>query len=177
MPMYSCRSSRATCCSRCSTPTCTQPVVTPTILAEVERSLITDFVHLDPSRLRTSVEQMAQVLALNCHPDADIRAKALVGVNAKDRRVAAIAIAAHTDLIVTNDRRLRREINALGSAIRAVTNFEFALLLLTTKPDRVSEVIDTLVSKRTRRALSRDELLGQLALSFPKFIAGFRAYS
>jgi hypothetical protein len=152
-----------------------QPVVTPTILAEVERSLLTGFAHLDPNRVRRRVEQMAEALGLNGHLDADAGAEALVGVNAKDRHVAAIAGAAHADLIVTNDRRLRHEITTLRSAVRAVGNDEFALLLFSANPELVSEVIDTLVSKRTRRPVARDELLAQLAPSFPRPVAEVHA--
>lgn len=151
-----------------------QPVVTPTILAEVERSLITGFAHLDPSRLRRRVEQMGEALALHCHPEADAGAGTLIGVNAKDRHVAAIAIAARSDLVVTNDRRLRREIKTPPLSMQGVSNDEFASLLFSTNPKVVNEVIETLVSKRTRRPVTRDDLLGQLVRSFPKLVAGLR---
>ena len=84
--------------------------VSPTILAEVERSLIADFPRLDPDGLRRRVDAMARALALHGHDVTQENDAALAGINRKDRHVAALALTQHTDLVVTNDRRLRREI-------------------------------------------------------------------
>ncbi|MGH9185219.1 MAG: hypothetical protein ACRD0U_05315 [Acidimicrobiales bacterium] len=75
------------------------------------------------------------------------------------------------DLIVSNDRRLRREINALGQPLHAVTGDEFAQRLLIDQPDGVDAVLNALVAKRTRRPIIRSELVDQLAASFPGFAA------
>jgi predicted nucleic acid-binding protein len=152
-----------------------EPIVSPTILAEVERTLLVDFPHLDPDALRRRVHQMREALALNLHDDGDAPAEALAGVNRKDRHVAALAIAERGDLVVTNDRRLRREIDALGRSLRALTADEFVVRLLIGDREAVDEVIDVLVAKRTRRPITRDALIDQLALPLPRFVAELRA--
>jgi hypothetical protein len=45
------------------------------------------------------------------------------------------ALAHGADLVVSNDRRLRREVNAPGRPLRAVTGDEFAQRLLVDQPD------------------------------------------
>lgn len=154
-----------------------QPVVGPTILAEVERSLVVDFPHLDPDALRRRVHQMRRALALNVHDGADASADVLAGVNRKDRHVAALAIALRVDLVVTNDRRLRREIDALGQPFRALTADDFVLRLLIDNRDGADDVIDVLVAKRTRRPITRDALIDQLAVPLPRFVAELRGTS
>ena len=146
-----------------------RPVVTPTILDEVERSLIAGFTHLDPLALQGRVAQVAAALSLHTHDEGDITAAAVATVNSKDRHVAATALKHGADLVVSNDRRLRREINALDQPLQAVTTDEFAQQLLADQPDGIDAVIDALVAKRTRRPITRIELVGQLAVSFPGF--------
>ncbi len=148
-----------------------RPVVTATILDEVERSLIAGFTHLDPIALKGRVAQVAAALALHTHDEGDITDAAVATVNRKDRHVAATALAHGVDLIVSNDRRLRREINALGQPLRAVTGDEFAQELLLNEPDGSEAVIDALVAKRTRHPVTRTELLDQLASTLPGFAA------
>jgi rRNA-processing protein FCF1 len=146
-----------------------RPVVTATILDEVERSLIAGFTHLDPLALRARVAQVAAALSLHTHDEGDVNAAAVASVNRKDRHVAATALKHDTDLVVSNDRRLRREINALNQPLQAVTADEFAQRLLADQPDGVSAVLDALVAKRTRRPVTRSELIDQVAASFPGF--------
>lgn len=151
-----------------------RPVVTATILDEVERNLVDGFTHLDPVALRGRVEQVAAVLSHHTHDEGDIAAAAVATVNRKDRHVVAAALANGAELVVTNDRRLRREINALGGPLRAVTCDEFAQRLLADEPDGIHAIIDALVAKRTRRPVTRSELIGQLAKGFPGFAAEIR---
>lgn len=79
------------------------------------------------------------------------------------------------DVVVSNDRRLRREINTLGEPLLAMTGDEFAQRLLVDHPDGIDAVIDALVAKRTLRPLTRAELIDQFAGSFPGFAARLRA--
>lgn len=151
-----------------------RPVVTATILTETERNLIEDFTHIDPVALRARVAQVAAALSFHTHAEGDVTAAAVATVNRKDRHVAATALANRADVVVSNDRRLRREINALASPLRAVTGDEFALRLLVDEPEGILAVIDTLVAKRTRRPLTRSELIDQLAGGFPGFAAALR---
>lgn len=151
-----------------------RPVITATILDETERSLVAGFAHLDAVVLRGRVAQVAAALSLHTHDEGDVTADAVATVNRKDRHVAATALAHGADLIVSNDRRLRREVNALDGPLMAVTGDEFALQLLVDHPDGVDAVIDALVAKRTRRPVTRSELIDQLAGSFPGFVAALR---
>ena len=151
-----------------------RPVVTATILDEVERSLIAGFTHLDPLALRGRVAQVAAALSLHTHDEGDITEAAVATVNRKDRHVAATALAHGADLVVSNDRRLRREINALDQPLQAVSADEFAQQLLADEPDVIDAVIDALVAKRTRRPITRIELVDQLTAGFPSFAAEVR---
>ena len=151
-----------------------RPVVTATILDEIERNLVEGFTHLDPVALRGRVAQVAAALSFHTHDEGDVTADAVATVNRKDRHVAATALAHGADLVVSNDRRLRREINARGGPLLAVTGDEFAQRLLADQPDGVDAVIDALVAKRTRRPVTPSELIDQLAGSFPGFAADLR---
>ena len=151
-----------------------RPVVTATILEELERTLVEHFARFDPAAIRRRVAQVAAPLSHHTHHEGDITAAAAASVNRKDRHVAATALAHGADLVVSNDRRLRREINALDESLRAVTGDEFARRLLVDRPDVVDAVIDALVAKRTRRPATRSELIDQLAWSFPGFAAELR---
>ena len=146
-----------------------QPIVTPKILDEVERSLLRAFAHLDPDALRRRIEQMRQALALHTHDDTD-GGDAVEGVNRKDRHVVAAALTHAADVVVTNDRRLRQEIDALGRRLRAASGDGFAVSLLGDARDAIDQVLDDLVAKRVRRPVTRDQLLDQLAGAFPSFV-------
>ena len=151
-----------------------RPIVTATILDEIERNLVDRFTHLDPAALRVRVAHVAAALSHHTHDEGDITSAAVATVNRKDRHIAATALANGADLVVSNDRRLRREINAMGLPLRAVTGDEFAQRLLADQPDGIDAVIDTLVAKRMRRPVTRSELVDQLAGGFPGFAAELR---
>ena len=151
-----------------------RPVVTARILDETERNLVAGFTHLDPVALRGRVAQVAAALSQHTHDEGDVTAAAVASVNRKDRHVAATALAHGADLVVSNDRRLRREINALGGTLLAVSGDEFAQRLLVDQSDGIDSAIDALVAKRTRRPVTRSELIDQLAGSFPRFAAEMR---
>jgi rRNA-processing protein FCF1 len=98
-----------------------RPVVTATILHETERTLVHSFTHLDPVTLRGRVAQVAVALSHHTHDEGDVNAAAVAAVNRKDRHVAATARAHGADVVVSNDRRLRREINTLGEPLLAMS--------------------------------------------------------
>ena len=88
------------------------PVVTDVILDEVERNLITIHPHIDPAALRRRVAQMRTALDSHVQGVGDANAIDIMDVNAKDRHVMAAAMTNRATLVVSNDRRLRGEINA-----------------------------------------------------------------
>lgn len=55
-----------------------------------------------------------------------------------------------------------------------MTGDEFAQRLLADQPDGIDDVIDALVAKRTRRPVTRTELIDQLAASLPGFATELR---
>ena len=93
-------------------------------------------------------------------------------MNRKDRHVVATALAQSADLVVSNDRRLRREINALGGPLRAVTGDKFAQRLLVDQPNGIDAVIDALTARTLLIWGDADGLVGrgmqeQLAAALP----------
>lgn len=85
--------------------------------------------------------------------------------------VVAAALANDADIVVTDDRRLRREIAALDRPLRAVTADDFAVGFIGRDRTAVEAVIDDLIAKRVRRPVNRDELLDQLGDMFPSLVA------
>ncbi len=67
-----------------------RPVITVTIIDEIERTLVDVFTHLDPAPLRGRVAQVVAALSLHTHDEGDITEAAVATVNRKDRHVAAI---------------------------------------------------------------------------------------
>jgi hypothetical protein len=113
------------------------------------------------------------VLAFHTRPDPVVT-DAVVVVNIKDRHVAALAIAAHADVVVSNDRRLRRQLGLLTPPVSAADADRFALLLLHQDRDAMNEALAAMVAKRRRRPVTRGELIDQLADAFPRFTAALR---
>ena len=77
-------------------------------------------------------------------------------VNPKDRHIAAAAATHHADIVVSNDRRLRRELANLGQ--QALSGDEFVAQLAAQHPSELNTVIDLLVAKRTRPPITRAPL-------------------
>ena len=146
-----------------------QPIITPKILDEVERNLLRAFPHLEPDALRRRVEHMRRALALHTLPDTD-GGEAVEGINRKDRHVVAAALAGDADVVVTNDRRLRTEIDALRRPLGSMSADDFAVGLLGHDRDAIEKVLDALITKRVRRPITREELLDRLADTFPLFV-------
>ena len=78
--------------------------------------------------------------------------------------------------VVTNDRRLRREVvNALGLPVRANSADEFVLRFVLDERTHVDELIDEMVTKRQRRPVTGAALLDQLTVALPRAIAKLRS--
>lgn len=143
-----------------------EPVVSTEALAEVERNLVEDFLHLDPASLRRRVEQMSGALEdqLVAPGSVDFVPKV---VNPKDRHVIAAALIGEASIVVTNDKRLRAEIGDADIGLAAMSADDFATHLCTLMPDDVTEVINTLVAKRTNPPLTIDDLVEAMRGSLP----------
>lgn len=146
-----------------------QPIVTPKILDEIDRNLLRSFPQFDPDALVRRVDQMRRALALHTRDDAD-EGDAVESINMKDRHVVAAALANAADVVVTNDRRLRSQIEALGRPLGAASADDFAVGLLDNDRDAIEKALDALVAKRVRRPVTRNEILDQLATAFPSFV-------
>lgn len=142
-----------------------EPIVSTTVLDETERALRDDFPHLAPSAVTSRVDAMR--LVLDDHLiDAD-PSTAPTAINPKDQHVVAAAIAGEASLVVTNDRRLRDEIDRSDLATRAVALDEFGRLLWERSPDDVDAVVESLVLKRRNPPTTRAQLLASLRNHLP----------
>ncbi len=151
-----------------------EPIISSTVLDEVERNLIEDFPHLDPAGLVRRVAHLRASLA-----DQTIETGVLDGVpdtiNTKDRHVIAAALAAEATVVVTNDNALRSEIAASGLGLEPLDADTFAMRLWEASPADVREVVDALVAKRRRRPVLPEEMAEQLRVHFPTMTAAWLA--
>lgn len=151
-----------------------EPIVSTTVLDEVERTLIEYFPHADPGGLRRRVEHMRAALA-----DQTVDTKGLVAVagavNAKDRHIVAAALAAEATCLVTNDNALRSEVEGSGLDLEPLDGNDFVMRLWDASPAEVSEVIGALIAKRLRRPVSPTEMAAQLRVHFPAMTAAWLA--
>ncbi|MGY6499851.1 MAG: PIN domain-containing protein [Acidimicrobiales bacterium] len=149
-----------------------EPVVSAEVLAEVERTLIENFPQLDPAAIEHRVESMRVVLE-----DQTIDTSSVEGVpdriNAKDRHVVAAALAGEARVIVTNDGRLRSEIDASDLEIEARDANSFVHQLWQDAPAEVDAVIAELTAKRRRHPVTQAEMVEQLRLHFPSMVEAF----
>lgn len=145
-------------------------VVSPTVIDEVERHLLTDFPGHDPARLAARAQQMRFALRNSVVREAR-PTEAVDTVNAKDRHVAMAAITSRATVAVTNDRRLRRQLTNALPKLSPMSIDQFALHLFLRDVDAVHAILDTMAAKRTRPPMTADELVARLAGAFPKFVA------
>lgn len=141
-------------------------MVSTQVLAEVERNLIDDFPRLAPAGAHRRVGQMRDALS-----DQIIAPGSLDSVpesiNQKDRHVVATALAGEASVVVTNDKQLRAEIAHADIDVVAMSADTFAAHLWRLMPDELNEVIDILVTKRTRQPITAEELMGAMRGPFP----------
>lgn len=149
-----------------------EPVVSTEAIAEVKRNLIEDFPQLDPVSLRRRVSQMRE--ALEDHlVDPDSLDDVPEVINPKDRHVIAAALAGEATVIVTNDKRLRAETETADVGLSGMSADHFAVHLWELMPDDVDVVINALVAKRTKRPVTREELMEALRQPFPAMAAAW----
>ena len=98
-----------------------------------------------------------------------------VAINPKDRHVVGAALIAAAPVLVSNDRRLRDEVDASGLQLTALDLDTFAIELWRSSPNDVHAVIDTMVSKRQRPPISTDELIGALHRYMPSLAVAVQA--
>jgi hypothetical protein len=143
-----------------------EPIVSTTVLDEVERTLIDTFSHVDPDALRRRVAYMRAALT-----DQILDTAGFVGVadtiNAKDRHVVAAGLIAEATWVVTDDGPLRSEIARSGLDVEPLDGNAFVLRLWEASPADVSEVVHSLIGKRRRPAVSATEMARQLQVHFP----------
>lgn len=147
-----------------------QPVITSTILDEVGRSLRTDFARLDPAAVDRRVGQVAAALAQHTHA-VPTGTETVERVNAKDRHIAAVALATKANLVVTNDTKLRRQLGDLDPPMAASTVDDFALQLFRSHPDQVRDVLGAMAAKRRNPPITVDGLVQKLGAGLPRFAA------
>lgn len=156
-----------------------EPIVSTTVLDEVERTLIDTFPHVDPDGLRRRVHHMRAALA-----DQTIDVTGFVGVadmintdmiNTKDRHVVAAGLVAEATWVVTDDGALRSEIAGSGLGLEPLDGNAFVMRLWESSPAEVSEVVHSLVAKRRRPAVLPSEMAAQLHVHFPAMTAAWLA--
>ena len=147
--------------------------VSPKVLDEVERHLITDFPNQDPARLAIRAQRMR--FALRNSIVRDVRpTEAINAVNEKDRHVAMTAITARATVAVTNDRRLRRQLSEALPQLSPVSIDQFALHQFQRDAETLNAILETMAGKRTRPTMTVDELVTRMAQQFPKFATNWR---
>lgn len=149
-----------------------EPILAITTLAEIERTLIQDFSHLDPAAIRHRVATMQLALEDQLVDGQAVEVPA--GINPKDRHIIGAAVVAAAQVIVTNDRRLRAEVEASELEQAALDLDTFAVMLWHSSPTDVRAVIDTMVAKRQRRPVSTDELTQALHRDMPSLATALR---
>lgn len=143
-------------------------VVSDLVLREVETNLVEQFSSIDPDRLLRRVEDMRDFLRDHIISYGDDSAAATMGaINVKDRHVVGSALSASVDLLVTNDRRLRTEVERAGIAVTAVSSDDFARMLWASGPSEETSVLEVLLAKRRRQPHTREEFAAQLSRHFP----------
>ncbi len=143
-----------------------EPVVSTTALDEVERTLIEDFPRLDPQATHNRVASMRAALEDQLVDVATGHVPA--GINAKDRHIVGAALQGEATLIVTNDRRPpQRDRRFRSPAARVGPRHLRHHALWESAPTEITSVIDSLIRKRTRRPVSRSQMLKALEGHMP----------
>ena len=153
-----------------------KPVVTDTILDEAHRNLLADRPHQHEAidrrfaNVRAFVDSADVTIPARLH-DVDI-------VNAKDRHVLAAARHHRVDYIITNDARLRREIQQWAGTPaprrrpRAAFNAnDYTARLVHEDPAAVRNVIGAMAARFRNPPRSESEVLQALSRSLPSLAA------
>ena len=147
-----------------------RPIVSELILAEAIRNVTADLPDLDEARVQRRFANVR--VATDGHGiavprrfvDEEI-------VNEKDRHVVAAAIFHSVDFVVTNDRRLRREVTSWAAlndqALVALSADELVGRLLDESVDDVACVVRAMAARMNRPARSATEIREALSRSLP----------
>jgi rRNA-processing protein FCF1 len=146
-----------------------EPIVSAAALDEVERALADDFRWLDAAAIGRRVGAMRA--ALEDHIVVGAVAGVPSTINAKDRHVVSAALEAEAAVVVTNDQRLRPEIDTAAAGLRAVDLDAFAVGLWESSPGGLLSVFNTLVRKRRVRPVTTAEMLAALGKHMPRLVA------
>ena len=147
-----------------------RPIVSEQILAEAIRNVIADLPDLDEARVQRRFANVR--VATDGHGIAvPRRFVAEEIVNEKDRHVVAAAIFHSVDFVVTNDRRLRREVTSWAAlnnqALVALSADQLVSRLLDESADDVAGVVLAMAARMNRPARSATEVLEALCRSLP----------
>ena len=147
-----------------------RPIVSELILAEAIRNVIADLPDLDEARVQRRFANVR--VATDGHGIAVPRRFVdAVIVNEKDRHVVAAAIFHSVDFVVTNDRRLRREVTSWAAennqALVALSADELVGRLLDESADDVAGVVRAMAARMNRPARSTTDVLEALCRSLP----------
>lgn len=145
-----------------------EPIVSTTVLDEVQRTLLNDFSHIDPTAIHHRVASMR--LALEDQLVDDCAMDVPDNINAKDRHIVDAALQGEATFVVTNDRRLRREIDASGLELLPIDLDTFAIKLWASSPSGVRAVVNSLAAKRQRHPVSTAEMVETLAQQMPALV-------
>lgn len=147
-------------------------VVTPKILDEMERHLLSDFPYQDRDRLAVRAKRVRFALRNGIAQDVS-PTTAVDAVNVKDRHVAMAAITGRATIVVTNDRRLRRQLQAALPKVAPMSADEFALDLLERDTAGLTAILNAIAEKRRNPPMTVEELVTRVERGFPKLAAGW----
>ena len=147
-----------------------RPIVSELILAEAIRNVIADLPDLDEARVQ---RRFANVRVATDGHGIVVPRRFVdeVIVNEKDRHVVAAAIFQSVDFVVTNDRRLRREVTSWAAvhkkALAAISADQLVGRLLDDNADDVAGVVRAMAARLNRPARSAGDVLEALCRSLP----------
>jgi hypothetical protein len=147
-----------------------RPIVSDTILDEASRNIVADRPDLTASQLE---RRFAAVRRSTYGHSMAVPSRFLDDalINDKDRHVVAAARFHSVDVIVSNDRRLRREVDKWAakhqSRLRAWSADELASELRASSAAGVVEVIAAMAARMTEPPRSAEDVLSATILSLP----------
>lgn len=145
-----------------------QLAVTPMLLDQMERHLLSDFPTHDSAKLAARAERVR--FTLRNHIVADNPpTREVEAVNVRDRHVAMAAITSSASVVVTNDRRLRGQLRKAIPELSPMSADELAVDLLRRDRESVTAILSAMADRRTRPPITVDELVASLARSWPTF--------
>ncbi len=109
-----------------------QAVVSEAVLTETETNLGATFPSGVLARHQQQLDAVAPLIA--AIPRLDVDPRRYPGINAKDEHVIAVAIASSAPIVITLDRPLEAEINAVQVSVRAMSPGTYITTVLPLHP-------------------------------------------